>query len=269
MSLRAPSWGLSGAVAVISGGGAGLGRACAEVLASCGAAVALLERDPQRANDAATALETTGARALAVTCDVRDAAQVSDAVAQVLAAFGKITHLVNNAGGVIHQPFAESAPKQWTAMWRNNMEATLLLTHAVLPHLGDGSAIVNVTTVEAHRGAPNYAVYAASKTAVASLTKSLAVELAPRVRVNAVAPDMLITEGIRAILPPGQEPAAEHIPLRRPGRPEELANAVAFLLSPLSSYITGVTLPIDGGTLAAGGWVAAGDGRFGLGGSPR
>jgi NAD(P)-dependent dehydrogenase (short-subunit alcohol dehydrogenase family) len=268
MSLRPPSWGLSGAVAVISGGGAGLGRACAEVLASCGASVAVLERDPQRATDTAAALDAAGARALGLHCDVRDADQVAAAVAEVIAILGKISHIVNNAGGVIHQTFADSSPKQWAAMWRSNVESTLLLTHAVLPHLGDGSAIVNVTTVEAHRAAPDYAVYAAGKAAVASLTRSLAVELAPRVRVNAVAPDLLLTDGIRAMLPPGHDPGAGHIPLRRAGRPEELAHAVAFLLSPLSSYITGVTLPIDGGTLAAGGWIAEDDGGFSFTGSP-
>jgi 3-oxoacyl-[acyl-carrier protein] reductase len=265
MSLDPPDWGLDEAVAVVTGGGAGLGRACAEALASCGASVALLERDPQRATAAAAAIDDAGGRALAVACDVREADQVVAATAEVSAVFGKITHLVNNAGGVLAQPFIESSPRAWQAMWRANVESTLLVTRTVLPHLEEGGAVVNITTVEAHRAAPQYAVYAACKSAVASLTKSLALELAPRVRVNAVAPDLIITEGIRALLPEGYEPSGSHLPLRRPGRPEELANAVLFLLSPLSSYITGATLPVDGGSLAAGGWVATMDGTYSLG----
>lgn len=262
MPPRPPPFGLDGAVAVITGGGSGLGRACADALASCGAIVALLERDRQRGIDAALAIEAAGGRALAVHCDVREAEQVQLAVAQVLADFGKITHLVNNVGGTVLQPFAESEPRRWEAMWRINAQSMLLTTHAVLPHLADGSAIVNITTVEAHRAAPNYAVYAACKAAVASLTRSLAVELAPRVRVNALAPDMIMTDGIRSMLPAGHQPSAGHIPLGRAGRPEELASAALFLLSPLSSYITGVTVPVDGGTLAAGGWIADGEGGF-------
>jgi len=269
MSLGPPAWGLEEAVAVVTGGGAGLGRACAEILASCGASVALLERDPQRATAAAAAIDDAGGRALALACDVREQDQVTAATAEVTAVFGKITHVVNNAGGVFAQPFAESGPRSWQAMWRANVESMLLVTRTVLPHLEDGSAIVNVTTVEAHRGAPQYAVYAACKSAVASLTRSLALELAPRVRVNAVAPDLIVTEGIRAMLPPGHEPSGAHLPLRRPGRPEELAHAVLFLLSPLSSYITGATLPVDGGSLAAGGWVAATDGTYSLGSQSR
>ena len=264
MALAPPGFGLEGAVAVVTGAGAGLGRACAQALAGCGAAVALLERDADRGAAAAAALVEQGAVATAISCDVREAEQVEAAIATVVRRHGRITHLVNNAGGVIHQPFADSTPRRWESMWRANLLSALLTSHAVAPHLPDGGAIVNVTTIEAHRAAPDFAVYAACKSGLASLTRSLALELAPRIRVNAVAPDLIVTEGLRAMLPPGREPAGDHIPLGRAGRPEELANAVLFLLSPLSSYITGTTLHVDGGTMAAGGWVPDGNGHYTL-----
>lgn len=264
MPLRAPGFGLAGAVAVVTGGGAGLGRACAEALAGCGAAVALLERDAERAEATAAALTGAGAEVMALTCDVREQEQVDAAVEAVLRRHGRITHLVNNAGGVIHQAFAESTPRRWESMWRANLLSALLTTRRVEPHLGEGSAIVNVTSIEAHRAAPDFAVYAACKSGLASLTASLALELAPRVRVNAVAPDLIDTEGLRAVMPGGREPSGAHIPLRRAGRPEELAHAVLFLLSPLSSYITGTTIHVDGGTTAAAGWVPDGHGHYTL-----
>lgn len=255
-------WGLDDAVAVVTGGGAGLGRACAEALAGCGSTVALLERDPDRGTEVAGEIVARGGRAVSLACDVRDAAAVARAVGEVVGLFGGVTHLVNNVGGVFAQPFAASTPRAWTAMWRSNVESALLVTHALLPHLAAGGAVVNLTTVEAHRAAPGYAVYGACKAALASITRSLALELAPDIRVNAVAPDLVITEGIRAMLPEGVEPRADHVPLRRAGRPEEVAHVVLFLLSPLSSYVTGTTIPVDGGTLAAGGWVPDGAGGY-------
>ena len=268
MALPAPGFGLEGAVAVITGAGAGLGRACADVLARCGAAVALLERDADRAQAAATALDEQGADAMALVCDAREPDQVEAAVAAVLQRHGRITHLVNNAGGVIHQAFTESTQRRWESMWRANLLSALLTTRAVTPHLGDGSAIVNVTSIEAHRAAPDFAVYAACKTGLASLTASLALELAPRIRVNAVAPDLIDTEGVRAVMPGGGEPSGAHIPMARAGRPEALAHAVLCLLSPLSSYITGTTVHVDGGTMAAAGWVPDGHGHYTLTGKP-
>lgn len=245
---------LDGRVAVVTGGGAGIGRGIAAGLAAFGASVAIWERD--EASGAAAAEEVGG---LACHTDVREEEQVDAALVETVEALGTPTILVNNAGGVFHSPLLETSPKGWDALIRSNLTHLLLCTQRVARAMVDaelGGSIVNVTSIEGTRAAPGYAAYAAAKAGVVNLTRTAALELAPhRIRVNGLAPDVTLTEGLLAVAQPGFETTiANLVPMARAGHVDELAGAAVFLASDLSSYVTGQTLHVDGGTAAAGGW---------------
>lgn len=257
---------LTGCVAVVTGGGSGIGRGIAQGFASFGAQVVIWERDDTACNEAAA--EVGG---LGITTDVRDPDQVDAALARTRAELGSVTILVNNAGGVFWSPLLETTPNGWDALLRSNLSHVLLCTQRVARAMvdqGDGGSIINVTSIEGTRAAPGYAAYAAAKAGVINLTKSAALELAPHgIRVNALAPDITLTEGIIGLVPEG---AAEHlgavVPMGRTGHVDEMAGAAVFLASSLSSYVTGQTIHVDGGTAAAGGWYPhPDDGRYILG----
>jgi NAD(P)-dependent dehydrogenase (short-subunit alcohol dehydrogenase family) len=245
---------LGGKVAVVTGGGAGIGRGIALALHAFGAQVAIWERDA--ATCASAAAEAAG---LSVPTDVRDPEAVDEAVRRTLAAYGRIDVLVNNAGGVFSSPLLETSPNGWDALYRANLGHVLLCTQRVarvMVAAGRGGSVINVTSIEGVRAAPGFAAYAAAKAGVINLTQTAALELAPhRIRVNALAPDITLTEGMAALIPP--EAAARLggvVPLRRPGHVDEMGGAAVFFASDLSSYVTGQTLHVDGGTEAAAGW---------------
>src|SRR5262245_5667896 len=248
---------LDGVVAVVTGGGAGIGRGIAGGLAAFGARVAVWERD--EATCRAAAAEVDG---LACVTDVRDETQVDAALAATVTALGVPTVLVNNAGGTFYSPLLETKPKGWDALWRANLGQVLLCTQRVaqvLVEAGTGGSIVNIASIEGTRAAPGYAAYAAAKAGVINLTCTAALELAPHgIRVNCLAPDITETEGLRALAAAsGSDPTATHagvVPLGRAGHVDEMAGAAVFLASGLSSYVTGQVLHVDGGTDAARGW---------------
>jgi len=257
---------LDGAVAVVTGGGAGIGHGIAAGLTAFGARVAIWERDPERC--AAVAAELDG---LGCVTDVRDEEQVDAALRRTVDELGTPTVLVNNAGGVFVAPLLEAEPKGWDVLIRSNLTHVLLCTQRVARAMvaaGRPGSVVNITSIEGTRAAPGYAAYAAAKAGVVNLTKTAALELAPHgIRVNCLAPDVTMTEGLRALAPPGfEEGVASMIPMGRAGHVDELAGAAVFLASGLSSYVTGQTLHVDGGTAAAGGWYRRpGDGTYVLG----
>src|SRR5262245_36286698 len=245
---------LTGRVAVITGGGAGIGRGIAEGMAAFGASVAIWERD---ADSCAAAAESIGA--LGITTDVRDSEQVDAALERTVSERGEVSILVNNAGGVFSSPLLDTSENGWDALYKSNLRHVLLCTQRVARRLvaaGQPGSIINVTSIEGVRAAPGYAAYAAAKAGVINYTKTAALELAPHnVRVNALAPDLTVTEGLLRVSPNGLPDSANHmIPMGRPGHVDEMAGAAVFLASDLSSYITGQTIHVDGGTQAASGW---------------
>ncbi len=245
--------------AVVTGAGAGIGKSIALGFAAFGARVAILEVDPATARRTAAEIEAAGGQALAVPTDVRDGDAVERAVAAAGERFGGVDVLVNDVGGTFRAAFVDTVEKGWDALIRTNLKSVLHGTRAVAPRMiaqGRGGSIVNIVSIEGARAAPFYAVYAACKAAVVNFTQSMALELAPhRIRVNAIAPDICMTEGLSALV--GEAERARHefiVPLGRAGVPEDVAGAAVFLASDLAGYVTGVTLPVDGGTYAAGGW---------------
>ncbi len=260
-------------VAVVTGGGGGIGRAIALALADQGADVVIGEVVPERGEETAARIRERDRRAVAVPLDVMDTDQVRALIDTASREFGRLDILVNNAGGVSGRAFIDQSERSWRRHIDLNLVSLLAATSAAVPVMiagGRGGSIINVTSIEASRAAPNYAVYAACKAGMNNFTRTLAVELAEHgIRVNAIAPDQTDTPGLRGNNPKGPvDPAtwtprggeaeaaiARRIPLGRPGVPEECGHAAAFLASRLSAYVTGVILPVDGGTWASGGWV--------------
>jgi NAD(P)-dependent dehydrogenase (short-subunit alcohol dehydrogenase family) len=245
---------LTDRVAVVTGGGAGIGRGIAAGLAAFGARVAIWERNPDSCAQAAEAIG-----ALGITTDVRDSGQVDTALQRTVAELGTPTILVNNAGGVFSSPLLETSENGWDALYRANLRHVLLCTQRVARQLvtaGLPGSIMAVTSIEGVRAAPGYAAYAAAKAGVINYTKTAALELAShRIRVNAIAPDITLTEGLAQL--GGEQATAAMgavVPWGRPGHVDETASTAVFLASDMSTYITGQTLHVDGGTHAASGW---------------
>lgn len=272
---------LNNQVAVITGGGGGIGRAIALASASAGADIVIGDLIPARAEETAARVRELGRRAIAVSVDVRVGEEVRALVARAGQEFGRLDILVNNAGGARARPFLDDSERGWRRAMDLNLTSVLSATDAATPLMiagGRGGSIVNVSSIEGSRAAPNFAVYAACKAAVNSLTRTFALEFAEHgIRVNAIAPDHTDTPGLHGNNSGPVEPGSwtqldEHhldaerrrIPLGRPGVDTECARAVVFLASSMSSYITGTTLPVDGGTWASSGWVRARDGSWAL-----
>lgn len=250
MTLTPDAVRLDGTVALVTGAAQGIGRASALALAAFGADLAVCDRDAEGLEECAHEIEARGQAAVTGLLDVRDADAVRSWVeGSVATRFEHVHTLVNNAGGGFFSPFVDVSAKGEDALIRENFTSVTTFVRATVPMMdGAGGSIVNVTSIEAHRAGPGYAVYSAMKAAVASLTTSLALELGPRmIRVNCVAPDVIPTPGI------GEVPVKT--PLPRAGHVDDIAGAVVYLASPaLSGFVTGTTLHVDGGNLAAGGW---------------
>jgi NAD(P)-dependent dehydrogenase (short-subunit alcohol dehydrogenase family) len=247
-----------GRVAIVTGGAAGIGGGITRRLAGEGALVVCVDVDEV----------TPGDRIHGVVGDVRDAETVSRVVAVAMELTGKIDVLVNNVGD--YRPpgrFVRTTEADWDHHYDINLKHVFRMTQAVLPVMQEHGAgsVVNISTVEAYRGIPGNTVYSAFKAGVVAFTRSLAVEVAPEgVRVNCIAPDLADTPQTPAeVMLRGRDPALipSWVPLGRFGEPDDYAEVVAFLASDRARFVTGQTIAVDGGTLAASGWYRRGDGR--------
>jgi len=247
-------------VVVVTGGGSGIGEAAARLLASAGGQVAVVDNKGEAATAVAEAIVAEGGRAIAVVGDVRDETQVDDCCSRVLREWDGLDVLVNCAG--ISQNFRPTV-KQELASWQRvidvNLKGTYLFCRRAgqaMVERGRGGAIVNIASVVGCAGFPMRTAYGPSKAGVINLTAALAVEWAPHgIRVNAVAPGYILTPMVKAGLAAGNVNEAAlrgRTPLGRLGTPEEVAALIAFLAGDDAAYITGVTVPIDGGWLAKG-----------------
>ena len=256
---------LEGRLAVIMGGGGGLGRACAVDLAMAGVRVALSDRDAAGLQDTEAIIRRSNAEVMTMALDARDNEAVTAFFAEVDDRFGdQLNVLVNVVGGTFRQPFEESTPKGWDAIIRTNFTWLLHATQLAIPRMraAGGGSIISLTSIEAHRAAPGFAVYAGMKAAVTNFTRTLAVELAPwGIRANTIAPDFVPTPALTGPVPVAGEAKEVSdfahrigIPMGRDGVYEDVGGCALFLASDLSSYVTGTTLHPDGGATASAGW---------------
>jgi NAD(P)-dependent dehydrogenase (short-subunit alcohol dehydrogenase family) len=257
---------LEGKVAIVTGGARGIGRAIAVGLAAFGADVAVCDRDEANQAETVAQLDALGRSPIAGLLDVRDADAVDGFVGQVVEAHGRVDVLVNNAAGTFYAHFVDTSPKGVRTMVDENFLSVTHFVRAVVPVMPAGGAIVNVTSIEAHRAAPGFGVYAAMKAAVTSLTKTLALELAPRgIRVNAIAPDAIRTPGDHDLAESATrgDPMAygRKVPLDW-GETDDCAGAAVYLASRLAKWVTGTVLHVDGGAFASSGWVRREDGTY-------
>ena len=263
MGWFAERGGLEGTVAVVTGGAGGLGEAITSDLAANGVRVAVIDLDPSAADSLRRSLAKRDCDAIVQHGDARDYDALSALFAAVDERWGRLDTLVNVVGGTFRKPFVDTTPKGWDALLRANLNHVLYSCSLAAPRMqagGRGGSIVNLTTIEAHRAAPGFAVYAAAKAAVEQFARTLAVELAPDgIRVNNVAPDYIPTPNSARIgSGDGGMSTAEGvriaIPMGRVGQVTDVSNCVVFLASGLSTFVTGTTLHPDGGTFASSGW---------------
>jgi 3-oxoacyl-[acyl-carrier protein] reductase len=238
-------------VAFVTGASRGIGRACAVALAEAGHRVAFCySSDEVGAKETRSAIEATGADALAVCADVRDAAAVDSAFGEIENALGPVEVLVNNAGQNQDGLVARMTNEQWRSVVDTNLTGAFHTIRRATPKMmrARWGRIVNVSSVVGQRGGPGQANYAAAKAGLLGLTRSVAQELAPRnVTCNVVAPGPIVTAMTEGLSEDWQVKAQESVPLGRFGRPEEVGAVVNFLCSDLAGYVTGALVPVDGG----------------------
>ena len=236
--------------ALVTGAGAGIGAAVAKRLAAAGASVAVVDLDEAAAGEVVSEIEGAGGKAVALRADVSSEVSVGASVASAAETLGGLDILVNNAGIVLIKRFEDTTAEEWDRTFSVNLRSLFLMCQAALPHLrvSEAGAIVNIASMAAFRYTVPHVPYASTKGGVVSFTRDLAFELGEdRIRVNAVAPGPTATAMMSQLTDEQPESAGLRFVLGRMGRPEDIAEAVAFLASHRASYITGATLPVTGG----------------------
>lgn len=247
---------LAGKVAIITGASRGIGAAAARTFAAAGAAVVLAARSEQAIAALARQIRDAGGHALAVPTDVGDPAAVERLVARTLDTFGHLDAAFNNAADIhMPAPLADVAVEDFDRVLRGTLRGVFLAMKYEIPAMlaGRGGAIANMSSSAGLRGARGMAAYDAAKHGIVGLTETAALDYAAQgIRVNAIAPGPILTERLAALSDEGRAPVARAVPMGRIGLPDEVAALAAWLCSDQSRFITGATIPIDGGKLAGG-----------------
>jgi NAD(P)-dependent dehydrogenase (short-subunit alcohol dehydrogenase family) len=279
--MEQPNILLTDQVAIVTGGGGGIGRAIALAYASVGAHIVIADIIPERCEETAARVREMGRQALAVPTDVADVNQVRALIETADSRFGRVDILVNNAGGVSRKPFLGQSERYWRRIIDLNLVSMIAATSAAAPIMirdKRGGSIVNISSIEGSRAAPSFAVYAACKAGMLNFTRTIALELSEHgIRVNAIAPDYTLTPGVSGNISGPVDPSKWHqpsaaqkdatarrIPLGRTGIDTECGNVAVFLSSAMSSYVTGTVIPVDGGTWASSGWIRDKAGNWSL-----
>jgi 7-alpha-hydroxysteroid dehydrogenase len=243
-------FGLEDQVTIVTGAGAGIGKAIAELFAAAGSAVVVSNRSPEPAEATAAEIRSAGGRAIAVPCDVTDDAALENLVNRAVETCGKITILVNNAGGGGPKPF-DMPMDDFIWAYRLNVFSAFHLTQLCAPHMAQagGGAVLNISSMAGENKDDHMASYASSKAAVNHLTRNIAFDLGPMgIRVNAIAPGAIRTAALASVLTPETErEMLKHTPLGRLGEASDIAYAALFLCSPAASWVSGQVLTVSGG----------------------
>jgi 7-alpha-hydroxysteroid dehydrogenase len=246
---------LTDRVAIVTGSGHGIGRAIAVGFAEAGAHVVVAARTQQDIDETAAQVRERGREALATRCDVLETDQLEQLVAVTLEKFGRIDILVNNAGGAIPRPALALSERAFEKIVRFNLTSPFLLTRMTVPHMVEtagGGTVVNISSGASQLAIGGMAAYGSAKAGLNQLTRILAAEFAPKVRVNAIVVGQIDTPGASSVLSDEMKrQAAENIPMKRIGRELDIASCALYLASPAADWVTGCSIAVDGGADAA------------------
>ena len=242
---------LTDKVAIVTGAGRGIGAACALAFAEVGADVVIAARTKEQLEDVANQAADRGRRALGVPCDVSDLANLELLVEQAMNEFGRIDIVVNNAGGAMPQPFLDTSEKALEGAFHFNVTTAFTLSKLAVPHMlaQDGGSIVNISSAMGRLTDRGYVAYGTAKGALSHMTRLMASDLAPRIRVNGIAVGSVATSALEIVLTNDdlRNEMVAKTPLRRLGETDDIAIATLYLASPAGSFVTGKVLEVDGG----------------------